>query len=152
MAHGLDPGTQMIRNKMIVRGIYDKYTREDCQSYRSSLHDEFVYTSPKYLPWGGVTKTADRYLSTVVPHLARFIDYSKFSYVGLTAEDNCVVALYRVGLQGCTAQITFCEHWFVEGDRVRSMWSSLFEPLPLLVAIEEMKEPVTHVLSRWSPY
>jgi ketosteroid isomerase-like protein len=152
MAYGTVLDAQMIRNKMIVRGIYEKYTRSDHDSYRVALHKDFVYTSPKYLPWGGVTRTSDRYLSTVVPRLSSLLDYSRFTYGGLTAENNCVVALYSVGLSGYASEVTFCEHWFVEGETVRSMWSSLFEPLPLLVAIEKMKRPAVHAVARWSPY
>ena len=116
------------------------------------LQKEFIYTAPKYLPWGGVTRTADRYLCDVVPRLSSIVDYSKFSYAGLTAEDNCVIALYSVGLLGFTTEVTFCERWIVEGDKVLSMWSSLFEPLPLLVALEETKRPNASHSPRWSPY
>jgi ketosteroid isomerase-like protein len=152
MAYTMSLDAQMIRNKMIVRGIYDKYTKEDHHACRSVLHKEFVYTGPKYLPWGGVTRTADRYLSDVVPRLSSILDYSKFAYAGMTAEDNCVIALYSVGLLGSTSEVMFCERWIVEGDKVLSMWSSLFEPLPLLVALEETKEPNARTLPKWSPY
>lgn len=131
-----------VRNKMVARGIYDRLSREYSYDYRDLLHRDFLYTSPNYLPWGGVTTAADHYFDTVVPALTNVLDLGRFSCSSITSEDSCVVALFSVGIVESTSTVTICELWFLGDGTIRSIWSSLFEPLPLLVAIEQIKRPI----------
>jgi hypothetical protein len=128
------------QTKAIVRGIYDHASHNDIFYVKNVLHPHFVFASPSYLPWGGITRTAENYLRNVIPHIARFLDFHRFQYLSLTAEDNCVVALFNVGVADSEASITACEHWFIEDGLARSMQCSLYEPLSLLVAIEHVRQ------------
>jgi ketosteroid isomerase-like protein len=149
---GVTLAGRMAENKMLVRSVYSRISREDFCNSKSLFHKDFVYTSPEYLPWGGITKTSGRYFDLIVPKLLNAIDYARFTYSSLTNEGNCVVALFNVGIVGSNADVTFCEHWFLEGGLIRSLWSSLFEPLPLLVAIEHSKRPLCWRANGWMPY
>jgi hypothetical protein len=127
-------------SKCIVRSIYEHAAHDDIFYVKHVLHPDFTYASPGYLPWGGEKKTAETYLKDVIPHIARFLDFHRFRYLNLTAEDNCVVVLYNVGIVDSDAMLTVCEHWFIENGLARSLQCSLYEPLALLIAIENARK------------
>jgi ketosteroid isomerase-like protein len=146
------PSSNAVRNKMVVRSAYDRICRNDFSGLRSILHKNFVYTSPKYLPWGGAKISIDSYLDRVIPQLSELIDFRRFTHLDITAEGDCVVSVFSVGIAESASTVTFCEHWFLEDEVIRSLWSLLFEPIQLLVAIEEKKRPTPRQISTWSTY
>ena len=128
------------QSKSVVDAYYQAGVEGRLGDFARYLDPDFTTTAPSYLPWGGITRTAENYLRNVIPHIARFLDFHRFQYLSLTAEDNCVVALFNVGVVDSEASITACEHWFIEDGLARSMQCSLYEPLSLLVAIEHVRQ------------
>lgn len=129
-------------NKAAVRAFYDGAARGDISGFRSYLHPCFVCSAPRYLPWGGDTHGADAYLNVVLPQVARALDFGRFSYDCLTAEDEHVVALINVGVMDTESMIKISEHWILEDGRARSIWIACFEPAALLFRLER---------DRWGP-
>jgi ketosteroid isomerase-like protein len=122
-------------NKSVVMAFYAGGVRGDIAAIRSHLHDDFVCSAPSYLPWGGVTPNANGYVDTVLPQVAAVLDFSRFSYDSVTAEDDHVVALINVGVKGTDSMIKISEHWQLEQGMARSIWVAYFEPAALLALI-----------------
>lgn len=129
-------------NKAAVRAFYDGAVRGDISGFGSYLLPMFVCSAPRYLPWGGDTHGADAYLNVVLPQVARALDFGRFSYDSLTAEEERVVALINVGVMDTDSMIKISEHWTLEAGRARSIRVAYFEPAALLSRLER---------DRWSP-
>jgi hypothetical protein len=104
------------------------------------LHPDFSTTAPNYLPWGGVHTGAAFFRDEVLPNLPNVLDFGRFSYDVLLAEDERAVALVNFGLTGCDAAIKISEHWTVKEGKATSIW---VEPQALLD-----KLGIAHGLSR----
>jgi ketosteroid isomerase-like protein len=130
---------QVAHNKTIVRAYYDGAMRGEIMSFCSYLHSDFVCSAPKYLPWGGRTRGANAYLDAVLPQISKVLDFGRFTYDSITAEGERVIALVNVGIIGSAATIKISEHWVIEGETARSVWTAFFEPIPLLEVIEHNK-------------
>jgi ketosteroid isomerase-like protein len=123
-------------NKAAVRAFYDGAVRGDISGFGSYLHPMFGCSVPRYLPWGGDTQGADAYLNVVLPQIARVLDFGRFSYDSLTAEEDHVVALINVGVMDTESMIKISEHWTLEAGRARSIWVAYYEPAALLSRLE----------------
>lgn len=129
-------------NKAVVKAFYAGGVRGDIAAIRSYLYDDFVCSAPNYLPWGGDTPSADGYVDTVLPQVAKVLDFSRFSYDSITAEDDHVVALINVGVTGTDSMIKISEHWHLDQGKARSIWVAYYEPAALLELIERNRKSV----------
>ena len=127
-------------NKSVVRAFYEGGVRGDISAFGSNLHDDFVCSAPDYLPWGGDTHGAAGYLNVVLPQVAKVLDFGRFSYDSITAEEKHVVALINVGVVGKDSMIKISEHWSLDDGKARSIWVAYFEPAALLALIEDNKK------------
>lgn len=127
-------------NKAVVKAFYAGGVRGDIAAIRSYLYDDFVCSAPSYLPWGGDTPSADGYVDTVLPQVAKVLDFTRFSYDSITAEDDHVVALINVGVTGTASMIKISEHWQLDQGKARSIWVAYYEPAALLELIERNKK------------
>lgn len=127
-------------NKAVVKAFYAGGVRGDIAAIRSYLYDDFVCSVPDYLPWGGDTPSADGYVNDVLPRVAKVLDFNRFSYASITAEDDHVVALINVGVTGTESMIKISEHWQLEKGKARSIWVAYYEPAALLALIERNKK------------
>lgn len=76
------------------------------------------------------------------------LDFGRFRYDSLVAEDGRVVALVNFGITGSDAMIKISEHWTVEDGQATSIWVSYFEPQALF---EKLGIPnVSSAMSRCS--
>ena len=128
------------KNKAVVMAFYDGGVRGDISGFGANLYDDFVCSAPIYLPWGGDTTSAQGYLNDVLPQVAKVLDFSRFSYDSITAEDDHVVALINVGVTGTDAMIKISEHWKLENGKARSIWVAYYEPSALMTVIEKNKK------------
>lgn len=136
--------SEVERNKAIVMAFYDGGVRGDISGFGEYLHTDFVCSAPNYLPWGGDTTSAEGYLNDVLPQVAKVLDFSRFSYDSITAEDDRVVALINVGVTGTPAMIKISEHWRLRNGKAQSIWVAYYEPIALLEQIERNKSEGTH--------
>lgn len=134
------PSEKIDINKAVVKAFYAGGVRGDIAAIRSYLYDDFVCSAPDYLPWGGDTPSADGYVDDVLPQVAKVLDFSRFSYDSITAEEDHVVALINVGVTGTKSMIKISEHWKLDQGKARSIWVAYFEPAALLELIERNKK------------
>ena len=123
-------------HKSLVRSFHDGGLRGDLSGVGANLHHDFVCSEPRYLPWGGDAHGAAAYLDVVLPQIARFLDFSRFSYDSLVAEDDRVVALVDVGVMDSDATVKLFEHWTFDAGKARSIRVAYYEPAALLARIE----------------
>lgn len=114
------------RNKVIVGAFYDGGVRGDITGYGAHLHPEFIVEAPDYLPWGGA-HGPDAYLNIVLPQVGAALDFTRFRYESITAEEDRVVALIQVGVIGTDATIKISEHWRIKGEKAVSLWVAYYE-------------------------
>lgn len=127
-------------NKALVQAFYAGAVQGDISGIASKLDKNFICSAPIYLPWGGDTKSAAGYLNDVLPQVAKVLDFARFSYDSLTAEDDHVVALINVGVMGSDAMIKISEHWNIKGDKALSIWVAYYEPAALMALIERNRK------------
>lgn len=123
---------QSLESRSVVDAYYQAGVRGRLTEFASYLHPDFKVTAPNYLPWGGVHDGAAFFRDTVLPNLPDVLDFGRFSYDVLFAEEGNVVALVNFGLTGSEAKIKISEHWTVSEGKATSIWVAYFEPQPLL--------------------
>jgi hypothetical protein len=101
-----------------------------------------VVHAPNYLPWGGSHRGTEHFLRLVLPQVAKVLDFSRFAYESITAEEDRVVALIRVGVVGSNALIKISEHWVLKDEKALSLWVAYFEPKAIMDRLESSTAPV----------
>jgi ketosteroid isomerase-like protein len=130
---------QISKNKQIVRAFYEGGVRGEIAGFADYLHANFVVEAPAYLPWGGSNgKTA--YLQIVLPQVGRALDFQRFGYDSITAEDDRVIALIKVGVSGTDAMINISEHWTMANEKAVHLWVAYFEPMRLMEQLQATAE------------
>jgi ketosteroid isomerase-like protein len=123
---------EMARNKAVVWAYYAGAQRGDISGYGEFLHADFLLQAPSYLPWGGSYRGADQFLHVVLPQVGQALDFSRFSFDSITAEEDRVVALINVGVMHRDAMLKVSEHWVVNQEKALSLWVAYYEPQELL--------------------
>lgn len=118
------------RARMLVKSFYDGGARGEITSFRNSLAENFELFVPAYLPWGG-TFGKDEYVA-LLPQVASVLDFSRLTYLSLTAEGEHVIALIEIGVQGTDKSIIISEHWDVADDHAIRLLVAYFDPKILL--------------------
>jgi ketosteroid isomerase-like protein len=110
--------TVVEQNKAIVDSYYQAGVRGDLRGFGVHLADDFTVTAPDYFPWGSVNAHhgKDACLD-ILDHLPESLDFSRFRYHSVTAEQDHVVAAITIGVTGTDATVTISEHWTLRGGR-----------------------------------
>jgi hypothetical protein len=114
----------------LVKGFYEGGARGEITSFAGNLAADFELFVPPQLPWGG-TFNRQQYID-LLPRVAAVLDFGRMSYLSLTAENQHVVALIEIGVQGTDTSIIISEHWDVRADKVIRLRVAYFDPTPLL--------------------
>jgi ketosteroid isomerase-like protein len=122
-------------NIAVVRAFYDGAVRKDSEVARALVHPDFVCSVPDYLPWGGTVAGGAKYLDIILPQVGRVLDFDRFSYDSITAEEDRVIVLINVGVTNTDAMIKISEHISVRNGRMMSIWVAYYEPKRLLEQI-----------------
>jgi ketosteroid isomerase-like protein len=122
-------------NIAVVRAFYDGAVRKDPDVARALVHSDFVCSVPDYLPWGGEVAGGAKYLDIILPQVGRVLDFGRFSYESITADEDRVVALINVGVTDTNAMIKISEHITVRDGKMMAIWVAYFEPQRLLAKI-----------------
>jgi hypothetical protein len=120
------------QGKAVVDAYYQVGVQRRLTDFAQYLHPDFTTRAPNYLPWGGLHAGAAFFRDEVLPSLPGVLDFGRFSYDSLLAEDDRVVALVNFGVTGSDAMIKISEHWTVRADKATSIWVAYFEPQALL--------------------
>ena len=126
----MDGMNETERARALVVSFYDGGARGEIISFRDSLDDQFELFVPAYLPWGG-TFGKQEYVE-LLPQVARVLDFGRLRYLSLTAEEQHVVALIEIGVQGFDKSIIISEHWDVAHDKATRLLVAYFDPKVLL--------------------
>jgi ketosteroid isomerase-like protein len=89
-------------------------------------------TAPHYLPWGGPHQSAAFFSGDILPNLPQVFDFSRFSYISVTAEENRVAAIINMGVTGTDHVIKILDLWTVRNGKAVDLWVAYFEPQALL--------------------
>jgi ketosteroid isomerase-like protein len=124
--------TNSKQSRAVVDAYYQAGVRRRLTDFAQYLHPDFSTTAPNYLPWGGVHPGAAFFRDEVIPNLPNVLDFGRFSYDTLLAEDDRVFALANFGITGSDAMVKISEHWTVREDKATSIRVACFEPQTLL--------------------
>ena len=128
----MSSNSKSLESKMVVDAYYQAGVRGQLTDFAPYLDPDFKVTAPDYLPWGGTHQGADFFRDTVLPNLPDVLDFGRFSYDVLFAEEERVIALVNFGLANSEATIKISEHWTVSDGKATSIWVAYFEPQALL--------------------
>jgi ketosteroid isomerase-like protein len=119
--------------RAVVKRFYAGGARGEITSFRDDLADDFVLFVSPQLPWGG-TFDKSQYVA-LLPRVADVLDFSRLTYLSLTAEGGHVVALIEIGVQGTDGSIVISEHWDVADGKATRLRVAYFDPTLLLEQI-----------------
>jgi ketosteroid isomerase-like protein len=114
----------------VVKRFYDGGARREIASFRDSLAEDFELLVPPQLPWGG-TFDKQQYVA-LLPRVADVLDFTRLTYLSLTAEDSHVVALIKIGVSRTDESIIISEHWDIRDGKAIRLLVAYFDPTPLL--------------------
>ena len=124
--------SEIERDKAVVHAFYQAGIDGQLTSFARYLDPDFTWTAPNYLPWGGTHTGATLFRDQVLSRLPDVLDFTRFSYDNVVAEDGHVVAVINMGVTGTDAIIEIADHWTVRDGKVASIWVACFEPQALL--------------------
>jgi ketosteroid isomerase-like protein len=87
-------------NKAVADAFYQAGVEGKLTSFARYLAPDFLVTAPSYLPWGGPHKGASFFSGDILPNLPQVFDFSRFSYLSVTAEGDRVAAIINMGVAG----------------------------------------------------
>jgi ketosteroid isomerase-like protein len=122
--------SQNEQSRTIVKRFYDGGARGEITSFRDSLAEDFELLVPPQLPWGG-TFDKEQYVA-LLPRVAAVLDFTRLSYLSLTAEGTHVVALIKIGVQRTVDSIIISEHWDIRDGKAIRLLVAYFDPTLLL--------------------
>jgi ketosteroid isomerase-like protein len=129
-ATSLLPSSATEQAREVVKRFYAGGARGEITSFRDELADDFELFVPPQLPWGG-TFDKTQYIA-LLPRVAEVLDFSRMTYLSLTAEGGHVVALIDIGVQGTEGSIVISEHWDVVDGKAVRLRVAYFDPTLLL--------------------
>ncbi len=124
--------SEIERNKAVARAFYQAGVEGRLTSFAPYLDADFLVTAPNYLPWGGPHRGAAFFSGDILPNLPQVFDFSRFSYVSVTAEDDRVAAIINMGVTGTDHVIKILDLWTIRNGKAVELWVAYFEPQALL--------------------
>jgi ketosteroid isomerase-like protein len=119
-------------NKAVVDAFYQAGVEGKLTSFARYLAPDFLVTAPSYLPWGGPHKGASFFSGDILPNLPQVFDFSRFSYISVTADDDRVAAIINMGVAGTDHVIKILDLWTIRNGKAVELWVAYFEPQALL--------------------
>ena len=128
----MDAQSEIERNKAVAHAFYQAGVEGRLTSFAQYLDPDFTVTPPNYLPWGGPHKGAAFFSGDILPNLPQVFDFSRFSYISVTAEDDRVAAIINMGVTGTDHVIKILDLWTIRNGKAVDLWVAYFEPQALL--------------------
>ena len=124
--------SEIERNKTVAHAFYQAGVDGRLTSFAQYLDPNFTVTAPNYLLWGGPHKSAAFFSGDILPKLPQLFDFSRFSYLSVTAEDDRVAAIINMGVTGTDHVIKILDLWTIRNGKAVELWVAYFEPQALL--------------------
>jgi ketosteroid isomerase-like protein len=128
----MDAQSEIERNKAVADAFYRAGVEGKLTSFARYLAPHFLVTAPSYLPWGGPHKGASFFSGDILPNLPQVFDFSRFSYLSVTAEGDRVAAIINMGVAGTDQVIKILDLWTIRNGKAVELWVAYFEPQALL--------------------
>jgi ketosteroid isomerase-like protein len=113
----LESHSEVVRNKAVAHAFYQAGVEGRLTSFGQYLDLDFTVTAPNYLPWGGPHNGAAFFSRDILPNLPQVFDFSRFSYISVTAEDDRVAAIINMGVTGTDRIIKILDLWTVRNGK-----------------------------------
>jgi hypothetical protein len=81
------------------------------------MHDDFEEYVPPVLPWGGLHRGPETFLTNVLPQLAAAVDFGSMRLVSVSADGDHVAALLTARSAGGD-ELWIAEHWTLRDGRL----------------------------------
>lgn len=121
---------QQQRNLELVRGIYEASFAGDVNPLLESMDRDFEEQVPPVLPWGGIHRGQEVFVTKVMPRVAAAIDFGTMRLVSISADRDHVAALLTAKSAGGD-EIWIAEHWTVRAGKVLAIRVFYFDTRPL---------------------
>src|ERR1700694_2739486 len=79
------------RIKTIVRAFYKGAGRDEMMGFREFPHPDFSIDAPNCFPSEGSVRDAKQYQLEFLPGIAKELNFNRFAYKSMTAEDRSTV-------------------------------------------------------------
>jgi ketosteroid isomerase-like protein len=119
------------RNTGIVRGIYEASFAGDVEAFTDAMHEDFEESVPPVLPWGGVHRGREAFLTNVLPLLVAAVDFASMELVSLSGEGDRVAALLRARSVGGD-ELWIAEHWTMREGKAWRLMVFYHDATPLM--------------------
>ena len=128
----MDARSEIERNKAVAHAFYQAGVEGSLTSFAQYLDPNFIVAAPNYLPWGGPHQGAAFFSREILPNLPQVFDFSRFSYISVTAEADRVAAIINMGVTGADHVIKILDLWTIRNCKAVELWVAYFEPQALL--------------------
>ena len=128
----MDAQSEIERKKAVAHAFYQAGVDGRLVSFAQYLDPDFTVTAPNYLPWGGPHRGAAFFSGDILSNLPQVFDFSRFSYISVTAEDDRVAAIIKMGVTGTDDVIKILDLWTIRNGEAVDLWVAYFEPQALL--------------------
>ena len=122
---------QEARNKAFVRHIYDASFGGDPSVFLAAMHEDFEERVPPILPWGGVHRGPNAFVTDVAPKLSAAVDLPSTRLVSLSADGDHVVALLNAKSKR-GEELWIAEHWTLRDGKAWRLMVFYHDTTPLL--------------------
>jgi ketosteroid isomerase-like protein len=105
------------RNRKLVRALYEASFAGDANAFADAMLEDFEAYVPPVLPWGGVQRGPEVFLTNVLPQLAAAVDFASMRLISISADGDHVAALLTARSAGGD-ELWIAEHWTLRDDKL----------------------------------
>jgi ketosteroid isomerase-like protein len=105
------------RNRELVRALYEASFAGDANAFTDAMIEDFEAYVPPVLPWGGVQRGPEVFLTNVLPQLAAAVDFASMRLISISADGDHVAALLTARSAGGD-ELWIAEHWTLRDDKL----------------------------------
>jgi ketosteroid isomerase-like protein len=118
------------RNRDLVRAVYEASFSGDVNAFPAAMDEDFEEYVPPVLPWGGLHRGPDAFVTNVLPRLAAAVDFASMRLISISADGDHVAALLNARSVGGD-ELWIAEHWTLRGDKFWRLRVFYFDTRPL---------------------
>src|ERR1700737_3734863 len=105
------------RNRDLVRTVYEATFAGDASAFPRAMHNDCEEHVPPVLPWGGVSRGREAFLTNGLPRLAAAVDFASMRLISISADGDHVAALLTARSAGGD-ELWIAEHWTLRDDKL----------------------------------
>lgn len=121
---------QELRNRDLVRGVYEATFAGDANAFVAAMHEDFEEYVPPVLPWGGIHRGPEAFLTKVAPQLGAAVDFGSMRLISTSAEGDHVAALLTAHSAGGD-DLWIAEHWTLRDGKAWRLRVFYYDTRPL---------------------